>query len=150
MERYRDKIKLSVWINGAAVAALILVQVLAFTRVLRPVAADSHWGDMWNGFIAGAALGIMALFIIGLIKDIRALRSEKELKKLYVKANDEREQSIYTAARSAGTQVFLIGGLVAGVAAGYFSVSVSITIIACVFVHSLICGAFKLYYNKKY
>lgn len=150
MDKFRDKLKLQIWINAACIAVLVIVQVIGFSRQIRPTAADGHWSDMWNGFLVGAAFGIMALFVVGLVKDIMALRDEKKMKKLYIAANDERQQSIYTAARSAGAQVFLMGGLVAGIAAGYFSVPVSITIIACVFIHSLICAGFNLYFGRKY
>ena len=150
MGDFREKLKMQILVNSIGIGLLLIVIIIAFSGTIRPDIADSHWANMWNGFMTGAALGVMALMIVGLIKDIRALKNEKALKKLYIEANDERQQSIYTAARSAGAQVFLIGGLVVGIAAGCFSVSVSITIIACVFIHSLICGAFKLYYNKKY
>lgn len=150
MEKYRGKVKRQVRINAAAAVILIAVQVLAFSRVLKPVTADAHWKDMWNGFIAGASFGLMALFIVGIIQNIRALMNEKVLKKLYIKENDEREKNIATEARSVAAQIFLVGGLLAGIIAGYFSVAVSITFIACVFAHSLVCGMLKLWFRRKY
>lgn len=150
MEKYREKLRLNMYINIAAVVILLAVQLLGVSRVIRPVAADSHWADMWNGFITGAAFGVMALFIAGIILSARALRSEARLKKLYIKENDERSQQIATAARSAGAQMFLITGIVAGIVAGYFSVSVSIAIIACVFINSLMCAGFNVYYSRKF
>ena len=80
----------------------------------------------------------------------KALRSEKELKKLYVEVNDERQNQIFTSARATAMQFFLIGGLVAGIVAGYFSMTVSITILACVVIHSLLGIACKVYYSRKY
>lgn len=150
MNKFKDKLRLQIWINCIGIVILLVFQVLAFARVISPFVGNEHWADLWNGFIAGAAMGIMALLIIGVIMNIRALRNEKALKKLFVKENDEREQSLYTAARSAGAQVFLIGGLVAGITAGFFNVSVCITIITCVFLHSVICAGFKFYYSRKY
>lgn len=150
MNKFKDKLRLQIRINCIGIAILLVFQVLATCRVISPSVGDEHWADLWSGFIAGASFGIMAMLIIGVIMNIRALRSEKALKKLFVRENDEREQSLYTAARSTGAQVFLIGGLVAGITAGFFNVSVCITIIACVFLHSVICAGFKLYYNRKY
>ena len=114
------------------------------------VNGDSHVQSMWRGFVMGAACGIMGLMIFGLIRNIRALRSEKELKKLYVKEHDERQIQIWTAARAAATQTFLLVGLAAGTVAGYFSMTVSITILACVTAHSLIAMGFKIYYSTKF
>jgi uncharacterized membrane protein YjjP (DUF1212 family) len=84
------------------------------------------------------------------IRISKALASEKELKKLYVEANDERQNQIFTSARSTAMLIFLIVGLAAGIVAGYFNMTVSITILACVFIHSLLGGACKLYYSKKF
>lgn len=150
MNKFRDRLRLQIWTYGVSIAVLLTLQVLAFMQIIVPIAGDDHWTSMWNGFIMGAAFGIMAMFIAGIVANARALRSEGALKKLFVKETDEREQSICTAARSAGARIFLAGGIVAGIVAGYFSISVSITIIACVFVHSLLCGALKLYYDRKY
>lgn len=150
MKEYREKLRISLYINIASAAILLAVQVLGFLRVIRPIAADAHWVDMWNGFITGASFGIMMLYVLGIIMAVRALRSEKQLKKLYIKENDERTKQITIAARSAGTQLFLISGLVAGIVAGYFSVAVSITIMACAVANAVMCMGFKLYYAKKY
>lgn len=150
MEKYREKLRLSIITNSIAAAALLAVQVLGFTRVIRPVAADAHWADMWNGFIAGAALGIMALFIVGIILSVGALRDEKKLKKLYIKETDERSNRIWTESRSAGAQLFMIAGLAAGIVAGYFSVAVSIAIIACAVANAVMCVSFKVWYGRKY
>ena len=150
MEKYREKLRLSIVINSIAAAVLLAVQILGFARVIRPVAADSHWIDMWNGFLTGAALGIMGMFIVGIIVSARALRDEKKLKKLYIKENDERSRQIVIAARSAGAQLFMSLGLAAGIAAGYFSVTVSITIIACAVTNAFMCMGFKIWYGRKY
>lgn len=150
MEKFRDKLSLQLKLNAAGIIVLAIVQAVAFTRNVRPVMADDHWADMWNGFVAGAAMGIMALLVAGIIMNVRALRNENVLKRMYIKENDERAAKIYTAARSAGTTTFLLVGLVAAVAAGYFSIAVSIAIVACVVVNSLLCMLYKLYYSRKY
>ena len=105
---------------------------------------------MWRGFVCGASFAILAFLIFGLVRNIRALRNEKFLKKLYIRENDERSIQIWTSARAAAFQAFLLLGLVAIVVAGYFSVTVSITILCCVWFASIIGLLFKLYYNKKF
>lgn len=115
-----------------------------------PSVGDSHWQARWRGFCTGASFGILALLIYGLIANLRALKNDRQLKKLFIKEHDERTQKICTVARSSGAQVFLIFGLIAIIIAGYFSVTVSITIMACVLCLSLICVFLKLYYGRKY
>ena len=105
---------------------------------------------MWRGFMSGAAIGLLALMVFGLVQNIRALRDEKLLKKHYIKNNDERTIQIWTSARAAAYQACLLLGLAAVVVAGYFNTTVSITILVCVLLGSLSGLLFKIYYSKKF
>lgn len=156
MEQFKEKIKMQ---NLTVAVCCCVLAIFCFLSAageagligfMTPAAGDEHWQSMWRGFVMGAACGILGLMIIGLIRNLRALRDEKELKKLYVKEHDERQIQIWTAARAAATQTVLMIGLVAGTIAGYFSMTVSITILACVVAHSLIAMGFKIYYSAKF
>ena len=155
MEQYKESLKLQ---NKLLLAgSLILVVFVIFAtgselglfHILKPVAGDSHWQSSWNGFITGASCGVLALLLVKLIQNRQALKDEKKLKKLYVKTYDERTIQILTLARNTAMQILLMAGLVATVIAGYFSVTVSITILACTFVSSLTSLLFAGYYSKK-
>ena len=155
MEQYKETLKkqnifLIVCIIILALFAALSIAAAAGLIAISPLAGDSHWQSKWRGFVCGAAFGIMGLMIYGLLQNRKALRDDKQLKKLYIKNHDERSIQIWTAARAASMQVFLLGGLVACVVAGYFSVTVSLTILVCVALHSLIGLGFKIYYSKKY
>ena len=76
MEKYRKSLRLQSALIAAGILCLILVQVLAFCGVFTPAVSDAHWSSMYAGFIAGAAFGVTVLFIVGLVKNLRALRSE--------------------------------------------------------------------------
>ena len=155
MEEYRNKLKVSQRIYAAAALVLVIFSVLFLLSErglldIAPAAGDSRWQSMWRGFVAGVGVGIAGFMLVGILRVSKALKDEKALKKLYIQEHDERQIKIWTSARATSMQVFLIGGLVAGVVAGYFSMTVSITIIACVLVHSLLGGALKLYYSRKF
>ena len=156
MEQYRDKLKMQ---NLIIAAACVLLSAFAFLSVLSeagvisfipPINGDSHTQSLWRGFLMGASCGVLAVMVVGLIRNIRALRNEEILKKHYIQDNDERQIKIWTAARAASMQIFLLGGLVAGIIAAYFSMTVGITIIACVTVQSFIGLFCKLYFNIKF
>ena len=155
MEQYKETLKLQNrllilgTLNLAIFAILAIGSELGFFHMLKPVTGDSHWQSSWNGFITGASCGVLALLVVSLIRNIRALKDEKKLKKLYVKTHDERTLQIQILARNTAMQVLLIGGLVATVIAGYFNITVSITILCCTFVCSLTSLAFVGYYSKK-
>ena len=155
MEQYKEKLKISRILCTFAAVLLAFFSILFLLSEcglvhIAPVTGDSHWQSHWRGIVCGASFGLSILMFAWMIRISKALRSEKELKKLYVEANDERQNQIFTSARATAMQIFLIGGLVAGVVAGYFNMTVSITILACVFIHSLLGGACKLYYSKKF
>lgn len=149
MENYRKKLKIDNLFLLCACLVLALLQVLAICRIITPVTGDSHWLDMWSGFIVGASFGLMALFLIGIFGNLRALKNEARLKKLYIRETDERTRQVALLGKSSGNSIFLIAGLVAGIISGYFSITVCLTIIACVLADSVISVCCKLYYQKK-
>ena len=156
MEEFREKLKLDNIILAISAFVLAVFSILAICAVeglisyFNPVGGDSHWLSMWRGFICGAACALLFFMIFGLVQNIRALKDEKRLKTLYIKSNDERAIQIWTSARAAAYQTFLILGIVATVVSGYFSMAVSITIIACIWVAAILGLLFKVYYSKKF
>ena len=149
MEEYRNKLKIQNVFFSVCSAVLIAVQILAHSGVIDPVNSGKSWADFWNGFIAGVALGVTAIMIFGLIKNLIALKNNKQLKKLYVKENDERKKEICTKGKSAGATAYLCCMIAAAIICGYFNVIVCITCIICTFVQSLFMVGGKLYYNRK-
>lgn len=156
MEQYKEKLKITnvFLIIGCVVLALFALLAigneLGWFHILKPVAGDSHWHSHWNGFITGASCGIFGFMLAGLIRNRQALKDEKKLKKLYVKEHDERTIQILTLARNTAMQILLLGGLVATVIAGYFSIAVSLTILACIFISSITSLLLVGYYGKKF
>ena len=155
MEQYKEKLRITNVFLIIGCIALTVFAVLAigselgWFQILKPIAGDSHWHSHWNGFITGASCGIFALLFVSLIRNRRALKDEKQLKKLYVKEHDERTIQILTLARNTAMQILLMGGLVAVVIAGYFSITVSLTILACIFTASITSLLLVGYYSKK-
>ena len=92
---------------------------------------------------------MMALFIVGLVMNLRALRSEKAMKKQYIKETDERSRQITAMGKSAGATIFLLLMVPAAIILGYFNVTVFITCISCVLALSLLMACSKLYFSRK-
>lgn len=155
METYREKLKLQNVVFAIGCVALTLFSVLGFLGEAGVVklalsVGDGHWQSLWRGFISGASIGILAMLLFGLIRNLRALKDEKKLKQQYVKEGDERQKQIYTNALCAAMRATLILGLAAVIVAGYFSMTVSLTLLVTVLLVSLMTLAFKLYFGKKY
>ena len=155
MENYRKTLKKENIILGACIAVLAAFSLLGFAAEaglvqLTPAAGDSHWQSQWRGFVSGASMGVLGLMLYGLIRNIIAMKDEKKLRKLYNQVHDERAIQLFHNARSSAMSVFLIAGLIATIVTGYFSVTVSITLLVCVVFCSVTSMCFKLYYDKKY
>ena len=155
LEKFRDKIKLDNLTIALSCFILALFSFLAamgeagMIPFFTPTGGDHHWQSTWRGFISGTALGIIGFMVVRLIRNIRALKDEKLLKKLYIKEHDERTIQIWTAARAASMRTFTILGLVFGLIAGYFSMVVGITVIACTFLQAMTGLFFAIYYSYK-
>ena len=155
MEQYKEKLRITnvfLMIGCIVLAVFAVIAIgseLGWFHILKPVAGDSHWHSRWNGFITGASCGVLGLLLYSLIRNRQALMDERKLKKLYVKEHDERTIQILTLARNTAMQILLLGGLVAVVIAGYFSITVSLTILGCIFAASVISLLLVGYYSKK-
>lgn len=155
MEQYKEKLKLENIFLAAGSFATALCAVLAigselgWISFIRPVTGDSHWHSGWYGYVTGASCGLCAMMIFYLIRNLRAIKNNEKLKKLYIKRHDERSAQIVILARSTAMQLLLWLGLTAAVIAGYFSITVSITILACTFVSSVLSLILAGYYSKK-
>ncbi len=155
MNEFRNKLKLQnlgIGICCLVLAAFCFLAAAGEAGLINfvPATDDIHWQSRWRGIMMGASWSLLVLQIAFLIRNIQALRDEKKLKKLYVQLNDERQEQIWTAARSSAMQIYLMVGLVAAIIAGYFSVTVGITILACLFTLSMIGLGFGLYYGMKF
>jgi len=155
MEQYKENLKLQniLLVIGSLIMALFSLLAigseLGWFSLIRPTAGDSHWHSAWNGFITGAGCGLLAFMVFCLIRNCRAMKDEKLLKKLHIKTHDERTVQIVTMARSTAMQILIWAGLVGTVIAGYFSVPVSLTILCCTFASSVTSLILTGYFLKK-
>lgn len=155
MEEFREKLKVETIITCIFCSILlifIIVVVLAEAGIVplfTPNAGDNRWHSNWRGFTAGAATGVLALMLLGIVRSIKALKDSTRLKKLYVQSRDERKIQIWTMARAQSMRTSVMLGLVAGIIAGYFSIGIGITLIIYATAQSWIGLAFKVYYSKK-
>ena len=83
MTDYRAKLRTDNCILGVGILALAAVQVLAWLEIITPAAADHRFASFWNGFIAGAAMGVTLLLLAGLVRNLLAMRSEEKLRRMF-------------------------------------------------------------------
>lgn len=149
MQEYRKKLKKEIIFNAVGAAILLSVQILAWMGIIKPVSAGERFQGFWNGFIAGASFGVMALMIYGIIINARALKNEERLRRLYIKCGDERVRAIGEKARSAAANIFLLAMMPIIVIGGYFSTTVFFTLLGAEVFMAVTVNICKLYYKGK-
>lgn len=155
MEHYKEKLKIQNCFLGICCGILAVFAIFAAGGELglfpgfSPATGNSHWASGWHGYIFGASIGIFSAMLGFLIRNVRAMKNDRKLKELYVKEHDERTIRIQTLAGNMTMKCLLWMGLVASIIAGYFSITVSITILACIFVSSTVNLILIAYYCKQ-
>ncbi len=149
METYRKKLKLQNLLYIAGLLPLGAVMVLSMLSILSPAAVDERFAGFWNGFMGGASAATAVLFILGLILNLRALRSGAALRKQFIKETDERNVAVHEKGKALGSSIFIVLMLPATVICGYFSAVVFFTALAFETALCVCIGLSKLYYAKK-
>ena len=149
LSKYRKTLKMQNLFYLVLVLAVMIPIVLSLMEYITPAAGDSHWASAWNGFIGGISAAVVGICVLGLSINLRALKREDKLKKLYIQAHDERAQAI--AYRSGHASYwFDAGGLILGtVVGGYFHPVVAVTCLCCLLYICLVRVGLKLYYCRK-
>ena len=66
MENFKEKLRICNIVMGISCVVLAVVVVLGFTGVIQPITGDSHWLSSWNGFVSGAATGVMLKMVFSI------------------------------------------------------------------------------------
>ena len=148
MKQFKEKLKLNIILN--AISCVILLALVFITFDSEAGVTLGGGFHSWGALTSGVCAGLLVVYGINLVRDILALRSEEKLKKKYVKENDERSSKIWSSARSSASRMTLGLGVSACVLAGYFSMAVAWTILACLVAHSAFVLLMVLIYSKKY
>ncbi|MDF2819858.1 MAG: hypothetical protein K0R15_299 [Clostridiales bacterium] len=149
MEKYKKILKKRIIFLTIFVVFAVLLQIFIFYNGYE-VADIESFRDELVGFQTGLLCSMIILFVFQIVRYIRAMKNDTQLKKLYNCENDERRKDIK---QKSGGNVLLFSSVViifAGIISGYFNEVVSYTLIACAFFQLNLCALLKLYYSKKY
>lgn len=152
MEAYKLKLQKRVRLMGAG--TLLGTAVVVFSRFATENTLDTTAPDFWKGYAHGFPLGLLFAFIILMVVQIirinKATRDDALMQKMYREETDERTRMIQEKAGGVGYSFALAALVVAGIAAAYFSIVVSITLFCVVMFMSLVKIYLKVYYSRKF
>lgn len=142
MEKKLNKMKSDITARCNRLVGLIACTAGLLTLSVSDIIAIDLGNEGANDFVAGFQLGILCVLLLAfaskLVNYRKALKDEKLLKQMYYKENDERvafiNQQVGKSSMTVTTVLLLIGAIVAG----YFNVTVFVTILAVTLAQALI------------
>lgn len=150
MDRFKLVLKKRLLLMFLLNVITILLIILTRTYSHLIVGSNVHIEEYINGFQVGIFLSVEIRILYRIIKYRKALNDEEELKKLYIKENDERAKLIRDKIGGDGF-LFSVGMVAIGtVIAGFFNETVFFTLFAVTVFMAMILASLKLYYNNKY
>lgn len=142
MEKKLNKMKSEIDARSKRLMGMIVCTMGLLTLSSTEIISINLGNENANKFVAGFQLGILCVLLLAfaskLVSYRKALKDEKLLKQMYYKENDERvafiNQQVGKSSMTVTTVLLLIGAIVAG----YFNVTVFITILAVTLAQALI------------
>lgn len=145
MDKFKEKIRyriLFLLITLFSFIGIYLILFLNQDNLLKP-------SNEIIGFHGGALSSFSVLLILNIFKNIKAMKDENKLKKLYIEENDERAIMIMQKTGAVGINICILGFSIATIIAGYFNRIAFFTLLGSTLFVSLIKGLFKIYYHRK-
>lgn len=102
------------------------------------------------GFQIGVLIGMSGLCMIRIGQYQKAIKNEKQLKRLYIQENDERKALVKQKMALGSLFTSMLAIIIAASFALYYDEKVAITLISTVFMIALISIAYKFYYLRKF
>ena len=112
MEKMRNEIVGQNKFYGAIAAlGIAMVGMMSSGMVDNAYNLNEHSGDFMHGFV----LGMEFYAVFGISKNLKALKDEKKLTRLYNELHDERNEQIEAISSKAGMQIAMILTLAAAI-----------------------------------
>lgn len=145
MEQYKKTLRLRIRIMGLSYFGFTLF--LIYDQFFAPVQKEVNiMAEFQKGLLVG--LAVVLMFLVS--KYQKALRDDAALKKLYLKAKDERKKAIMDASGGYVLPACSVIIMIAGIVGGYYDKVIFYSLIGCGYFLLTIKGILKIYYMKKY
>lgn len=147
MEKFKANLKKRMirWIVCTAIAVVVIL--ISFLRV-RAGGVNSHVDSFMAGFQIGLFAAGAMISITNIYQCIKALKSDEECRKLYIKENDERDKTIKDKAANMTFWTAVGCLMVSSIVVGFYNMTVFITLLVVLFVMLVIMLVYKLIYSK--
>lgn len=150
MEQYKKvvKKKLELMAGSCGFAAFVIALIGASGNII--VRTSEPISDMINGVQVGIFIGLELSMLYFIAKYRKALKTEDELKKLYIEEHDERTKLIRNKIGGVGFNFSLGAIATATIMAGFLNQMVFITLLGVLCFMAIVKGCLKVYYRNKF
>ena len=150
MNTYREtlnkRLKWSVAFNGLAIALIAITFWIGQALNQNSTMQDG----MVTGFQVGIFIGLQAVMLYGIIRYRKALKDDTLLKAMYIQETDERSRWLQGKIGSMGLKLILSGIMIAMIIAGFFNLTVLLTLFAVLLFVLFVQLGLKVFYQNKY
>lgn len=113
-----------------------------------PVVQNQHYTDFFSGFQFGMLLGIELFLVYRIAYYQGVLKSDKKLRIIYIKENDERNLEIQKRSGIESYKFTIVILLAGAMIVGYFSMGGFIALVGAALVEILVRLGLYIYYSK--
>jgi len=128
-------------------AAAICVILVSYIRY-KAGGINGHVESFMIGFQVGLFSAGVLIAIFNIYSCIKALKSEVECKKLYIKENDERDKAIKSRITCIAFQSTIGVLLVAGIVMGFYDMTVFVTLLSVLMFMCVMMVVLKVIFYK--
>lgn len=135
---------------GMTAALGIIAVCVVSSGFLTSRYTDVHAADFVHGFIVGIVIVVEIFSLLKITKNLRALKDEKQLGRLYNELHDERALQIASISGQKSLQITMLISLAIGLVVSCFSLEAFLGILGVVMVAGIVRKCCLAYYNRTY
>ena len=136
MDKFKTKVRSRILFLTVLLVSLAAIYLILF---INQENLSKSSKDMMN-FHGGALTSFSIILILNIYKNLRAIRDEKKLKRLYIMEKDERSIMIMQKTGAIGINICILGFASTTIIAGYFSKVVFFTLLGATLFVALVKG----------
>ena len=141
MEDFKKKVE-----KRALISTILCSSSLAVYFALRFLTKNAS--DFGQGLAMGVWIGMEFVAVVNTVRLFATLKSEKALKALYIKENDERNKAIERETSQKSMLSSSVGIAAGAVVSGFYDVKICAALCGALTFMALVTLCMRAYYNK--
>lgn len=147
--KMRAKIKKRIKKKSVFLVVMIILMIVAISGIIPIQSQIDVSEDTIKGYQAGILTALIGFTICYIIRDVKALKDDSRLKRLFYKENDERAKYIDQKVGCSSMKIVIVIMALGSVVASYFDFAVFVTMVVMIYVQAIIETILRGYYTRR-